>query len=211
MLIDENILQMFPVDNTIHLYFWYGFMQPHPGEKTSLLTLNFLRLFQPEYLLFKIGQGGSLYLSSSTSTHHLPTPFTNSNRYLYFCLLVYWSTCTHLSSWSRVFIWRRWIFLGHPFLTALIYRVICVFRVVNSCVRRWGWVLLVLLHLCLRRFLRNFLIRGCRNLFLLFTGRISGGRLWLWRSRLKKGSSSYLLKLFWQRKFIQLRVFRKDK
>ena len=30
-IMDDSILQRFPVDNPIQLYFWYGFMQPHPG------------------------------------------------------------------------------------------------------------------------------------------------------------------------------------
>jgi hypothetical protein len=49
MLIDETILERFPVDNHIHLYFWYGYMQPPPHEHTSKLTLNFIKLFNPEY------------------------------------------------------------------------------------------------------------------------------------------------------------------
>lgn len=47
MLIDETILERFPVDNNIHLYFWYGFMQPPPNHETSKLTLNFIKLFNP--------------------------------------------------------------------------------------------------------------------------------------------------------------------
>jgi hypothetical protein len=48
MLISEAILERFPADNAMHLYFWYGFMQPEPGRSASRLALNFFRLFRPE-------------------------------------------------------------------------------------------------------------------------------------------------------------------
>ena len=68
--IDSDILQRFPVDNAIQLYFWYGFMQPVPGKSTVRLTLNFIRLFQPEYIFSYFSAGRKfifVYFNQKTS------------------------------------------------------------------------------------------------------------------------------------------------
>ena len=85
--IETDILQRFPVDNAIQLYFWYGFMQPTPGKSTVKLTLNFIRLFQPEYVFWLyLVQEGSLFLFILIRKHHLLIIFISLRPFLTYYL-----------------------------------------------------------------------------------------------------------------------------
>ena len=46
--IEDSILERFKQEEGHSIYFFYGYMQPHPGAHASDLTLFFLKHFQPE-------------------------------------------------------------------------------------------------------------------------------------------------------------------